>query len=578
MRDSTPKVHPVIRPRLLTISKSFYRVFKKAFDDFVQENPFFQVEYAVAFYRIAVEKDQSRMAEVLVDRIKGKLNRAEYNRITQYLKTPRNLESSPDMTHPSVPKLDEGLEYISFSPTATSLTRHSFFRSGLNTKEPSYAHINLCVRSNLKMGNYPLKILEVELNEEYSKLLQVDFVSILSSFELEDGNHDPVDGLQSFLLEVKDTIPDLDIVVWEYEEELDALEAKASSVDGFIFDVFDTGNPIWNCYRNVEVSDVTNISSSFARKDTNSHDEVSAFRKAISYRKWKSGYFSPLVVRGACRGTVGFMAGYYGGLGEHYKSFINLVRIHIARCLVERDNLLKDVEMHQKRKALMPIVAVGREVNQRMHDIRDRLNAVKNYLVAVKNEKSYPDRHMVNEKAEKGLGVLRSINKTLSKQLQTFKKARETVRKTEIRAYLDNVVETATVEYMLDTVQLRTDFPESPCHAKLQKFYFERALENILSNAAYFCRINHATEECFVDFKVTADDKLIRFIVTDYGQGIQQRPIEKIFEDGETTKNEGFGIGLSITQSIVEEHGGVITAENIDKAGARFTISVPRVY
>jgi nitrogen fixation/metabolism regulation signal transduction histidine kinase len=47
------------------------------------------------------------------------------------------------------------------------------------------------------------------------------------------------------------------------------------------------------------------------------------------------------------------------------------------------------------------------------------------------------------------------------------------------------------------------------------------------------------------------------------------------FEPYITTKNKGTGLGLAIVKKIVEEHGGMVTAENLPDQGAIITIRLP---
>jgi signal transduction histidine kinase len=63
--------------------------------------------------------------------------------------------------------------------------------------------------------------------------------------------------------------------------------------------------------------------------------------------------------------------------------------------------------------------------------------------------------------------------------------------------------------------------------------------------------------------------------VRDYGVGISEEKRARLFEQFFTTKAEGLGMGLSIVRSIVESHGGKVTAENADGGGARFHFTLP---
>jgi signal transduction histidine kinase len=63
--------------------------------------------------------------------------------------------------------------------------------------------------------------------------------------------------------------------------------------------------------------------------------------------------------------------------------------------------------------------------------------------------------------------------------------------------------------------------------------------------------------------------------VRDTGEGIAEEDLRRIFEPFFTTKGEGLGIGLSISQSIVEAHGGRIWAENDPDGGGIFRVRLP---
>jgi signal transduction histidine kinase len=61
---------------------------------------------------------------------------------------------------------------------------------------------------------------------------------------------------------------------------------------------------------------------------------------------------------------------------------------------------------------------------------------------------------------------------------------------------------------------------------------------------------------------------LVEFAVEDSGEGIPAAHLGELFEPFFTTKANGLGMGLSITRSILELHGGEIVAQNLDQGGA----------
>jgi len=70
-------------------------------------------------------------------------------------------------------------------------------------------------------------------------------------------------------------------------------------------------------------------------------------------------------------------------------------------------------------------------------------------------------------------------------------------------------------------------------------------------------------------------DGTISVAVRDYGSGISETTRRRLFEQFFTTKEEGLGMGLAIVRSIIQGHGGKITAENADGGGARFHFRLP---
>jgi len=63
--------------------------------------------------------------------------------------------------------------------------------------------------------------------------------------------------------------------------------------------------------------------------------------------------------------------------------------------------------------------------------------------------------------------------------------------------------------------------------------------------------------------------------VIDTGVGISERVRERIFELYFSTKEDGMGLGLAISRSIVEEHGGSISVQSELEKGSQFTIRLP---
>jgi signal transduction histidine kinase len=76
-----------------------------------------------------------------------------------------------------------------------------------------------------------------------------------------------------------------------------------------------------------------------------------------------------------------------------------------------------------------------------------------------------------------------------------------------------------------------------------------------------------------VIFRVVADSNGMLIQVIDNGPGVDDP--DQIFDAFMTTKDNGMGIGLAVSRSIVEAHGGKLWAENNKTGGATFTVILP---
>ena len=68
---------------------------------------------------------------------------------------------------------------------------------------------------------------------------------------------------------------------------------------------------------------------------------------------------------------------------------------------------------------------------------------------------------------------------------------------------------------------------------------------------------------------------MINIVVKDNGAGISPENMKKIFDPLFTTKVKGIGLGLAVSQKLVDANGGSIQVESEAGAGSAFTVSLP---
>jgi signal transduction histidine kinase len=78
-----------------------------------------------------------------------------------------------------------------------------------------------------------------------------------------------------------------------------------------------------------------------------------------------------------------------------------------------------------------------------------------------------------------------------------------------------------------------------------------------------------------ITIRTVRDNEVAEVSIADRGPGIPPDNLKQVFEPLFTTKTEGMGMGLSIARTIVEAHGGRLSAENRPGSGALFRISLP---
>lgn len=70
----------------------------------------------------------------------------------------------------------------------------------------------------------------------------------------------------------------------------------------------------------------------------------------------------------------------------------------------------------------------------------------------------------------------------------------------------------------------------------------------------------------------------VRLSVSDTGPGVDPQDAERIFQAFYTTKSTGMGIGLSVSRSIIDSHGGTLLAQASDNGGAVFAFTLPQMH
>ncbi len=144
----------------------------------------------------------------------------------------------------------------------------------------------------------------------------------------------------------------------------------------------------------------------------------------------------------------------------------------------------------------------------------------------------------------------------------------------DLNALAADVLRLLAVEARRRGVAMDMEFGELPA-VYGDRVQLQQALLNLILNAMdAMDDIPQALRRVTVRTAANGNDG-VEMAVSDAGHGIPAARLPHIFESFTTSKQDGMGLGLSITRSIVEAHGGKIRAENNPGKGATFRFTLP---
>ncbi|HEY3574086.1 MAG TPA: PAS domain-containing sensor histidine kinase [Arthrobacter sp.] len=148
-------------------------------------------------------------------------------------------------------------------------------------------------------------------------------------------------------------------------------------------------------------------------------------------------------------------------------------------------------------------------------------------------------------------------------------------RRTDLAGLIENSIGSVQAQADASHVSLTTDVP-APLWAHADPLRIGQALDNLVSNA-----IKYSPDGGKVTVSARRSDSWVQLKVQDTGMGISEEETSRIFtrffrtQAARQAAIPGVGLGLSITKTIVERHGGAISCDSKPGAGTTFTLTLP---
>jgi len=142
-----------------------------------------------------------------------------------------------------------------------------------------------------------------------------------------------------------------------------------------------------------------------------------------------------------------------------------------------------------------------------------------------------------------------------------------------LNSLVNEVVTIFRSEAKVHNVEMNIHLPEEQINIFADGTQIQQVILNFILNAMQSIEYSK-TNNRIINITESLNKEYVTLAVRDFGEGISEEVKDKLFKPFVTSKKEGLGIGLSISQSIIHDHDGKIWAENKQDGGAEFSFSL----
>lgn len=213
-------------------------------------------------------------------------------------------------------------------------------------------------------------------------------------------------------------------------------------------------------------------------------------------------------------------------------------------------------------------------INDIAHQMRTPLANMKLYLELLEMEEITPQQQEYIRSVENSMESLSFLTESFIKMSRIEGKVIQLkVLKQSLVNTLKDAVEVTMEKAKLKNVSLEVD--ESTDYETLHDFqWMKEALINVIENA-----IKYSDEGGTVKISIIENDMFAQIQIEDNGIGIEQGEehliFKRLYRGNKVSSQEGFGLGLYISRSIIQSHNGFMKVTRKDK-GTIFTIVLPK--
>jgi hypothetical protein len=214
--------------------------------------------------------------------------------------------------------------------------------------------------------------------------------------------------------------------------------------------------------------------------------------------------------------------------------------------------------------------SIAHEVNQPLSGIITNAGTCLRMLAA-----SPPNVEGARETAKRTIRDGNRASELITRLRALFTKKESTTEPVDLNEAAQEVIALSLSELQRNRVIVRPEFADDLPVVTGDRVQLQQVILNLLKNASDAMRaVNDRPRQLRIRTQRGTDDQ-VRLTVQDAGVGLDPQAMDRLFQAFYTTKNDGMGIGLSVSRSIIERHHGRLWAEPNDGPGATFSFSIP---
>jgi PAS domain S-box-containing protein len=250
--------------------------------------------------------------------------------------------------------------------------------------------------------------------------------------------------------------------------------------------------------------------------------------------------------------------------------------------VVVMDDVTEEEQFREELRRSRTLSAVGQITAQVAHEIYNPLGAIKLNLELLEMQTG-KDEDVAHTIKRLKLGV--DHLSTIIMDLRYLTRPREPERKpTDLNRLLDEVVDLASDRLERSRISVNRDYSQAIQDGDFDPQQLRKVFLNLLINAVeasptngkveLLTRILTKTEAASIP-DLNSSNGAIAVSVIDHGVGMSAETRRRLFEAFYTTKRNGTGLGMMITQEIVKKHGGKIDVESAEGKGTTVSVYLP---